>query len=144
MARRAENDDIRVLPGNALDQRTLETAGIKEASTLLIAIPEGFEAGAIFQRAQELNPDLRVIARANSDAEVQHLDRLGVPDVITGEREVATRMLILSAESIRATTMRPVPSRSEASRVGKECVSPCGSRWSQYRKTKIRSKIISR
>src|SRR3546814_1322585 len=38
MARRAENDDIRVLPGNALDQRTLETAGIKEASTLLIAI----------------------------------------------------------------------------------------------------------
>src|SRR3546814_851144 len=29
MARRAENDDIRVLPGNALDQRTLETAGIK-------------------------------------------------------------------------------------------------------------------
>src|SRR3546814_15808943 len=75
MARRAENDDIRVLPGNALDQRTLETAGIKEASTLLIAIPEGFEAGAIFQRAQELNPDLRVIARAHSDAEVQHLER---------------------------------------------------------------------
>src|SRR3546814_3970582 len=107
MARRAENDDIRVLPGNALDQRTLETAGIKEASTLLIAIPEGFEAGAIFQRAQELNPDLRVIARAHSDAEVQHLERLGVPDVITGEREVAARMLILSAESIRATTMRP-------------------------------------
>src|SRR3546814_1971540 len=98
MARRAENDDIRVLPGNALDQRTLETAGIKEASTLLIAIPEGFEAGAIFQRAQELNPDLRVIARAHSDAEVQHLERLGVPDVITGEREVAARMLILSAE----------------------------------------------
>src|SRR3546814_6192012 len=86
MARRAENDDIRVLPGNALDQRTLETAGIKEASTLLIAIPEGFEAGAIFQRAQELNHDLRVIARAHSDAEVQHLERLGVPDVITGER----------------------------------------------------------
>src|SRR3546814_15875322 len=111
MARRAENDDIRVLPGNALDQRTLETAGIKEASTLLIAIPEGFEAGAIFQRAQELNPDLRVIARAHSDAEVQHLERLGVPDVITGEREVAARMLILSAESIRATTMRPVPDR---------------------------------
>src|SRR3546814_120232 len=110
MARRAENDDIRVLPGNALDQRTLETGGIKEASTLLIAIPEGFEAGAIFQRAQELNPDLRVIARAHSDAEVQHLERLGVPDVITGERGVAARMLILSAESIRATTMRPVPS----------------------------------
>src|SRR3546814_21081165 len=74
MARRAENDDIRVLPGNALDQRTLETAGIKEASTLLIAIPEGFEAGAIFQRAQELNPDLRVIARAHSDRKSTRLN----------------------------------------------------------------------
>src|SRR3546814_13252214 len=77
MARRAENDDIRVLPGNALDQRTLENAGIKEASTLLIALHEGFEAGAIFQRAQELNPALRVISRGHSDSEVQPFERLG-------------------------------------------------------------------
>src|SRR3546814_20937526 len=64
MARRAENDYIRVLPGNAHEQRKLETAGSTEASTLLTAIPEGFEAGAIFQRAQERRPKLRVIGRA--------------------------------------------------------------------------------
>ena len=108
MARQAEFDEMHVLPGNALDQPTLQAAGIEEASTLLIAIPEGFEAGAIFQRAKELNPDLRVIARAHSDAEVQHLERLGVPDIVMGEREIATRMLVLSADSSRASTVRPV------------------------------------
>ena len=108
MARQAETDGVDVRSGNALDPRTLEAAGIGEANTLLIAIPEGFEAGAIFQRAQKLNPDLRVIARAHSDAEVEHLERLGVPDVVMGEREIAARMLSLTAENRRVTTLRPV------------------------------------
>lgn len=97
MVQQAKADGIAVLPGNALDPRTLEAAGIADADTLLIAIPEGFEAGAIFQRALELNPGLRVIARAHSHAEVEHLERLGVPDVVMGEREIAARMLSLSA-----------------------------------------------
>lgn len=97
MAQQARIDGITVLPGNALDPRTLEAAAIVDADTLLIAIPEGFEAGAIFQRALELNPNLRVIARAHSHAEVEHLERLGVRDVVMGEREIAARMLSLSA-----------------------------------------------
>lgn len=97
MVQQAKADGIAVLPGNALDPRTLEAAGIADADTLLIAIPEGFEAGAIFQRALELNSGLRVIARAHSHAEVEHLERLGVPDVVMGEREIAARMLSLSA-----------------------------------------------
>jgi CPA2 family monovalent cation:H+ antiporter-2 len=87
---------MEVLRGNAVDQRILEAAGIKQAGHLLIAIPEAFEAGAIFEHARALNPDIRVIARAHSDAEVQHLERLGVPDVVMGEREIASRMLVLS------------------------------------------------
>ena len=108
MARQADTDGFNVLPGNALDPRTLEAAGIREASTLLLAIPEGFEAGAIFQHVRELNPHIRVIARAHSDAEVEHLQRLGVPDVVMGEREIAARMLSLSAENRPGTTLRPV------------------------------------
>ena len=49
-----------------------------------------------------------IIARAHSDAEVQHLERVGVPDVVMGEREIAVRMLVLSADSNRASSVRPV------------------------------------
>ena len=93
MARQAEQDGVKTVTANALDPRSLASAGIREASTVLIAIPEGFEAGAIFERARELNPLARVIARAHSDAEVEHLDKLGVDDVVMGEREIAARMI---------------------------------------------------
>ena len=93
MARQAEQDGVKTVTANALDPRSLESAGIREASAVLIAIPEGFEAGAIFERARELNPLARVIARAHSDAEVEHLDKLGVDDVVMGEREIAARMI---------------------------------------------------
>jgi CPA2 family monovalent cation:H+ antiporter-2 len=103
---RAVQDGHKVVRGNALDTRTLEAAGIEQAGRLLIAIPEGFEGGAIVERVHTLNPDLAVIARAHSDAEVAHLEQLGVPDVVTGEREISARMLSLAsrpvAESQRA------------------------------------------
>lgn len=86
---------IEAICGNAANPTVLEAAKIQSASKLLIAIPEGFEAGAIHEHARVLNPDIRVIARAHSDAEVEHLERLGVSDVVMGEREIANRMLTL-------------------------------------------------
>jgi CPA2 family monovalent cation:H+ antiporter-2 len=85
-----------VVRGNALEDRHLRAAGIGEARNMLIAVPEGFEGGAIHQHARHLNPNLTVIARAHSDDEVAHLESLGVPHVVMGERELATRMLALS------------------------------------------------
>lgn len=105
MARQAEADGMEILNGDALDPRTLEAAGITQAGKLLIAIPEGFEAGAIFAHACELNPEIRVIARAHSDAEVEHLERLGASEVVMGEREIAMRMSSLVADRGRVTAM---------------------------------------
>ncbi|MCY1168413.1 putative cation/proton antiporter YbaL [compost metagenome] len=107
LTRQAEADGLAVVRGNAADRRTLEAAGIAKAGTLLIAIPEGFEAGAIFEHARGLNPDIHVIARAHSDADAEHLKRLGVPEVVMGEREIASRMLSLSAAH-RKVTLRGV------------------------------------
>ncbi|RYD46707.1 MAG: cation:proton antiport protein, partial [Sphingomonadales bacterium] len=95
VAREAEQAGIELIRGNALDADTLAAANIGGASRLLIAIPEGFEAGAIAKRVRELNVGLRIIARAHSDAEVAHLRKIGVPEVVMGEREIATRMLAL-------------------------------------------------
>ena len=85
-----------VVRGSALEDRYLMAAGICEARRLLIAVPEGFEGGAIHEHARHLNPNLQVVARAHSDAEVAHLEGIGVPHVVMGERELAARMLQLS------------------------------------------------
>ncbi|WP_022683127.1 YbaL family putative K(+) efflux transporter [Sphingobium bisphenolivorans] len=94
-ASEAEEAGLSVVRGSALEDRHLLAAGIQEARRLLIAVPEGFEGGAIHQHARHLNPDLQVIARAHSDAEVMHLEAMGVPHVVMGERELAARMLSL-------------------------------------------------
>ncbi|RJG52615.1 Kef family K(+) transporter [Sphingobium terrigena] len=94
-AEEAQAVGLSVVRGNALEDRHLIKAGVKEAHHLLIAVPEGFEGGAIHEHAIRLNPQLQVIARAHSDAEVDYLEKLGVPHVVMGERELAGRMLSL-------------------------------------------------
>ncbi|CCW20314.1 putative Glutathione-regulated potassium-efflux system protein KefB [Sphingobium indicum BiD32] len=94
-AEEAQAAGLSVVRGNALEDRHLIAAGVKEARHLLIAVPEGFEGGAIHEHAFRLNPQLAVIARAHSDAEVDYLEKLGVPHVVMGERELARRMLSL-------------------------------------------------
>ena len=91
----AQAAGLSVVRGNALEDRHLNAAGVTKARRLLIAVPEGFEGGAIHEHARHLNPDLDVVARAHSDAEVDYLQGLGVPHVVMGERELASRMLAL-------------------------------------------------
>ena len=107
---RAQADGAAVIEGNALEARTLVTAGIGIAAKLLIAIPAGFEAAAILQHARILNPALPVIARAHSQDEVEYLESVGVDHVVMGEREIANEMMRLSA-AMRAAGDGPAPSQ---------------------------------
>ena len=80
--------------GRILDKGLVE-AGIEHSSHLLLAIPEGFEAGGIADTARKLKPDLNIIARAHSQEEVKHLLSHGATSVIMGEEEIAKQMLRL-------------------------------------------------
>lgn len=93
VAREAEVDGLTVVRGNATAADVLTVAGIQRARLLFLAIPEGFEAGAVAERAKRLQPNLKIIARAHSDEEVQYLERFGADQVIMGEREIARVML---------------------------------------------------
>ncbi len=97
-AKEAEGDGFEVVIGNAVERRIMEAAGVERATSLLIAIPEGFDGGAIAEKARTLNVGIRLIVRAHSDGEVEHLMKLGVRDVVMGERELARRMLELAFE----------------------------------------------
>ena len=97
LAREALDEGFTVVLGNAAERHVLSEAGIEEAAKLLIAIPEGFEAGAIAARSRQMNPEVTVYARAHSDDEVDHLIKLGVDRVVMGEREIAARLTELLA-----------------------------------------------
>ena len=91
--RRLREKNIETISGNAADSRVLALAGLDRAEALLVAIPNGFEAGQAIEQARQINPGLLIIARAHSDEEVEYLLRLGASKVIMGEREIALGML---------------------------------------------------
>lgn len=82
-----------VVVGNAANPDVLTQANINSARWLLIAIPNGFEAGTISSHARAINPNLDIIARAHFDAEVDYLEQNGASLVIMGEREIARGMV---------------------------------------------------
>jgi CPA2 family monovalent cation:H+ antiporter-2 len=97
VARQAEADGMIVVRGSGAEDAVLADAGVRYAAKLLIAIPGGYEAGAIAEKARALVPGLPVIARAHSDEEVAHLEGLGARHVVMAERVAAERMLELAA-----------------------------------------------
>jgi CPA2 family monovalent cation:H+ antiporter-2 len=71
----------------------LKAANLPLSKCIIVAIPEAFEAGQVVQQARAANPKSHIIARAHSDAEVEHLNSLDADTVIMGEREIAREML---------------------------------------------------
>ena len=79
--------------GNGVRDEVLKLAGIADARLLLLAVPNGLEAGEVVAHARKLQPNLRIVARAHLDEEVEHLKAQGANRVIMGEREIARQML---------------------------------------------------
>jgi monovalent cation:H+ antiporter-2, CPA2 family len=84
---------LEAILGNGAAPDVLKATNIARAASLVVAIPNGFEAGQISEQARAANPTIEIIARAHSDAEVEHLHRYGVDLAIMGEREIARGMI---------------------------------------------------
>jgi CPA2 family monovalent cation:H+ antiporter-2 len=84
---------VEAIMGNAVKSDVLSAANVEEACRLFVAIPNCFEAGQIIERARAMQPALTIIARAHSDADVDHLVAAGADAVIMGEHEVARGMI---------------------------------------------------
>ncbi|SFP64569.1 Kef-type potassium/proton antiporter, CPA2 family [Mesorhizobium sp. NFR06] len=89
MLAKLRDDGVETVAGNAANADVFSAANPEGAKRLILAIPNAFEAGQIVLRARAANPAINVIARAHSDAEVEHLKGLGADTVIMGEREIA-------------------------------------------------------
>ena len=95
--RLADEKGLTTVRGNAAATEILTEARIERASHLLIAIPEGFEAGAIAETARRLKPDITIVARAHSREEVVHLLAHGANRVIMGEEEIARQLVVAAS-----------------------------------------------
>ncbi len=109
---RLRDDGVEIVSGNAANAGVFAAANPQGAKRLILAIPNAFEAGQVVLRARAANPGINVIARAHSDAEVEHLKGLGADTVIMGEREIARGIVeeVLGQKPIpRPETAEPTP-----------------------------------
>jgi CPA2 family monovalent cation:H+ antiporter-2 len=81
----------------------LKAANIAAARTLIIAIPDCFEAGQIVEQARKANPSLVIVAGAMTDVEETYLRDYGASIVVQGSRETADAMLAAIGDKPSAT-----------------------------------------
>jgi monovalent cation:H+ antiporter-2, CPA2 family len=96
---------IPAVHGNAISREVMEQANVAGADLLFVTVPDGFEAGRIVELARELNPKLKVYARAHSDAEVEHLRGFGADLIVSGEQEIADAMIQAASHIIPRRTI---------------------------------------
>lgn len=95
----AENGFSAIL-GNGANKDIISLARIECAKTLLLTIPNGYEAGEIVATAKEINPDITVIVRAHYDDEVSFIKERGAEHIIIGEHEIAKSMATLMCNDV--------------------------------------------
>ena len=93
--------------GNGISREAMLIAGVDKADLIFVTVPNGFEAGGIVELARELNPNVKVYARAHSDDEVKHLKTLGADLIVSGEQEIADAMIEKAASIIPRRLPRP-------------------------------------
>ena len=89
---------LAVIYGDASHPLVLEAAGLDRACMLLITTPSPVVTLAIARHARQLHPELRIVARAESDELLAQLNELGVHAVVMPQMEAGlevTRQALL-------------------------------------------------
>lgn len=97
----ASHDELAVY-GDATRRDILEAAGITHARYLLVTIPEMLIRTAVILAATDLNPQLRVFARARYLNEKAWLAELGTTGMVTEEGETAIGLAALLLRELGA------------------------------------------
>ncbi|WP_118985073.1 YbaL family putative K(+) efflux transporter [Photorhabdus sp. CRCIA-P01] len=103
---------ISAVMGNAASKDIMSLARLDCACSLLLTIPNGYEAGEIVACAREVRPDINIIVRADYDDEVTYITERGASHVIIGEHEIAKTMASVLANSEQGYPTEPPPASS--------------------------------
>lgn len=100
--RRLRAEGKLVVHGDAARHEILHHAGLESAEGLIITA-RGVEAKEVVVTAREMNPNIRILARATYLAEAEELRALGVNEVFSSEGEIALSMTDYLLEELGAS-----------------------------------------
>ncbi len=106
--RRLKETGIPLIYGDAGQPIVLNAAGIEHAELLIITTPSAIVTKTIVEKSRQVNPKLKIVARAENIDQIQILHDLGVNEVIQPEFEAGlevTRQALLSL-NIDATDIK--------------------------------------
>lgn len=96
---------VETFAGGGGEKALLDQINLKGARCLISAISDAFEAGSIIEQAKASNPQICVIARANSQEAVDYLRGLGAQDIVFSDEAISRRMI----DDVLAVAARPAP-----------------------------------
>lgn len=93
IARAGRDAGLPLVYGDGSIPSVLEEARVREARSMVVALPDALAARQAVGYALRHNPRLEVVARAHSDADADELRRLGAARVIVAERELGNELV---------------------------------------------------
>ena len=109
-------DGVDAIYGDATRAETLEAAGVSRAGSLILGSAGMAHGAGVIRAARELNPRIRVLARAPYLRDVAELKEAGADQVYSGEGEVALAFIEDILESLGATAEQIDRERARAHR----------------------------
>ncbi|MBY4596574.1 Kef family K(+) transporter [bacterium BD-1] len=99
----ARNAGFPAVKGHAAAPNVLDETHPAGAAIGVLAVPQPLEAGEVIARLRAANPQLVLLARAHSEAEVRHLLAHGADGAVLAEKELAHSMaeMAMSAPPFR-------------------------------------------
>jgi CPA2 family monovalent cation:H+ antiporter-2 len=94
---------IAAVYGDASHVETLQGAGVDRAGSLILSAAGMGDSAEVIRLARELNPTIRILARAVYVRELPSLHQAGAERVFTGEAEVALAMTEAILRDLGAT-----------------------------------------
>ena len=70
----------------------LESAGVRHAKAMAIALPDSMSTRLCLKRSLELSPDLDIVVQANQEEDIELLYQLGAREVVQSEFEVSLEL----------------------------------------------------
>ncbi|MEO0684507.1 MAG: TrkA C-terminal domain-containing protein, partial [Cyanobacteria bacterium J06649_11] len=132
--------------GNCASFHVLETAGVRQAKAMAIALPDPMSTRLSLRRGLELYPDLNIVVRATNNKNIEALYQLGAREVVQPEFEASLEMVsfLLTDVGFLVTTLqremqeirkrhyldfRPEQSASEVARDLRRATADLNKRW---------------
>ena len=94
-----EQQGIRVISGDAVEEETLLRAQIPQATLVVICLPDDTASIAVLKQLQRLNPQCKIVIRCRYQANISRLMNGGADHVISEESQSVKALLELLAEA---------------------------------------------